>query len=121
MKFHSMKFYQRTSNTSPSLVDDLFFYLVVPICCVAVIAHCIGLLTIYKYKRRTNQNLILASLSISEIFVAIDRLINEALWYLVANKQVKVPSPIIDTMIPVLAYTTIYGCDHSDRNVRFRG
>ena len=43
--------------------------------CAAFLAHLVGLLAIYLYKKKSNQNFILSSLSASEILNAICQIV----------------------------------------------
>ena len=49
----------------------VYYYVDLTVTCMAILLHCVGLLAIYLYHKKVNQNLILLSLSLSEIIFSL--------------------------------------------------
>ena len=56
----------------------IFFFLKLLTSCAALFLHTVGLLAIYFYDKKTNQNLILSSLSVSEVIALVTWIIESA-------------------------------------------
>ena len=65
--------------TSPSISDmyRTYFFTVVPTSIVAMLLHIVGIFSIYLYKKKTNQNIILTYLSLADITGSIYRILTE--------------------------------------------
>ena len=67
-----------------------YYYSVISVAAVSIILNGLGLFAIYSYKKKTNQNLILSSLSLLEIAMSLYRIAFEvALYYLHALTSYK--------------------------------
>ena len=49
----------------------VFYFVKLVVCCSALVTHCIGLLAIHYSNKRSNQNLIICSLSVSECIATV--------------------------------------------------
>ena len=96
------------SSSSSTTLNEAFFYSILIVCGIAIAAHSFGLIAIYLYKKRTNQNIILACFSGAEIFSAIHRILNEILLRAFFKKDHLVTSIIAGSVLPAIFFIGMY-------------
>ena len=83
---------------------------------VSILLHCVGLFSIYLYKKRVNQNIILTALSITEILAATHRIVFDIRNHIInhggrtnsGNYSITPASPVSAVMERTLWYVAKY-------------